>query len=153
MYANRPFRTFSSTAVKQFLTVDPDSLKTDPQFAVHPVDQPRKVHYSAAAAAPLLEAEAATIAAGLQAIEDGTKTYPWPDTFRGVASTSLAQVKQKAFKEEAEWRLIVDLESGKDGQFRVGRIGLIPRRKLYFLILKSGEPSVSRIVVDRGLRV
>lgn len=148
---------FSSSAVEQFITVDPDYLKTDPQFAVHPVDQPRKVHYGVAEAAPFLEAEVKMIAAGLQAVEDGTKTYPWPDVFRGVASTSLAQVKHEAFEEESEWRLIVDLGRGKDGQFRAGRIGLIPYRKLHFPITKSGEPLVSKIVIgpggDRGLRI
>lgn len=148
---------FSSEAVKQFITVDSNFLKTNPQFAVNPVTQPRKVHYGADEAAHFLEAETATITAGLQAVEDGTKTYPWPDTFRGVASKSLAQVKHEAFKEESEWRLIVNFGRIKDEHFRSGRIGLIPYRKLYFPITKSGEPSVSRIVVgpggDRALRI
>lgn len=148
---------FSSSAVEQFITIDPDFLKTDPRLAVLPVDMPRKVHYGARKAAPFLKAEASMITVGLQAVEDGTKTYHWPDTFRGVASTSLAQVKHKAFKEESEWRLIVDEGRGKDSQFRAGRIGLIPYRKLYFPITKSGQPSVSRIVVgpggDRALRI
>lgn len=141
---------FSKSAFDDFILIDGHRLQTEPHFAVTPVLSPSEVYYGTAEAASFLDRAARSVAGALEADASGTESFTWPDTFRGICTQWLAQVKHDAFREEAEWRLIVDRVGIDHTEFRAGRIGLVPYQKLHFPIASSGVSSISEIVVGPG---
>ncbi|WP_230074795.1 hypothetical protein [Rhodococcoides fascians] len=93
---------------------------------------------------------ASDMAAELEAVERGEKTFTWPDVFYLVSVGKLAKVKHKAFAEESEWRLITKDHGMEHPDFRAGKLGLVPYVKLFFQLSDDEGPAISEIVVGPG---